>query len=239
MSATYELENVQQRYGSRTVLTVEQMAIQAGETVALIGPSGAGKSTLLRLLALLETPTNGRLAYNGQSITSTPPISVQRAITLVFQRPLLLDTTVRRNIAYGLRLRGIHDPARVAQFVQQLGLERVAEARATKLSGGEMQRVAVARALAIRPRVLLLDEPTANLDPHNVGLIEGAIRALQREHGTTVVIATHNLHQARRLADRTIMVLSGSVIEDGPTARVLEASHDQRTAAFVSGGMVF
>ncbi len=115
----------------------------------------------------------------------------------------------------------------------------VAGARAHTLSGGEMQRVALARALVLRPRVLLLDEPMANLDPHNVVLMEQAISTLQREHGTTIVMATHNLHQARRQAARTALLLDGRLIEEGPTEHVLSTPSDRRTRAFVTGAMVY
>jgi tungstate transport system ATP-binding protein len=239
----YALERITQRYGARTVLAVEALTIGEGETLALIGPSGAGKSTLLRLLCLLERPSDGALRYAGRIVTRDPPLGLQREITLVFQRPLLLDASVRRNIGYGLRLRGRRDERLVDQLIARLGLEQVAQARARTLSGGEMQRVALARAIVLRPRVLLLDEPTANLDPQNVALIEAAIDELHREHGSTIVLATHNVHQARRLTTRTAMLLDGRLIEAGPTARLLHPEGTQaterQTRAFINGAMVY
>jgi tungstate transport system ATP-binding protein len=233
------LRKISQRYGERTVLAIDELAIPAGERLALIGPSGAGKSTLLRLLCLLERPTTGTIAYAGQTIHGTVPLAVQREITLVFQRPLLLDTSVWRNVAFGLRLRGLRDDRRIAELLELLGLQQVAQARARTLSGGEMQRVALARAIVLRPRVLLLDEPTANLDPRNVALMEGAIQALHRDAHTTIVVATHNLHQARRLTDRALMLLDGQMIEEGATEQLLTAASDQRTQAFVKGEMIY
>jgi tungstate transport system ATP-binding protein len=169
----------------------------------------------------------------------TVPLAVQREITLVFQRPLVLDTSVERNIAYPLRLRGQHDNERVGHMLSLFGLEHLAQARARTLSGGEMQRVALARAMVMRPRVLLLDEPTANLDRHNVALIERALLELRAEYALTLVVATHNLHQAQRLASHTALLLDGELIEQGDTEQVLEQGRDERTRAFVNGGLVY
>ncbi|PLS83189.1 MAG: phosphate ABC transporter ATP-binding protein [Chloroflexi bacterium] len=238
MSPLYQLKGITKQYGARTVLAVSQLVIDEGETVALIGPSGAGKSTLLRLLCLLEAPTTGAICYAGRPVMATQRHTVPHEITLVFQRPLLLDTTVRANVAYGLRLRKRRDDQRIEALLDLLGLRELAHARATTLSGGEMQRVALARALLIQPRVLLLDEPTANLDPYNVALMEQAIKALQNE-GSTIIVATHNLHQARRLTQRAIFLWQGQLIEEGPTEQMLHEARDARTRAFVSGELIY
>lgn len=239
MTTVFDLQNIAMRYGARTVLHVPRFTINQGEAWALLGPSGAGKSTLLRVLCLLETPTTGQVRYRLHLISGAIPLAVQREIVLVFQRPLLLDATVWHNVAYGLRLRRKRDDRLVRQTLDLLGLAPLAHARAGTLSGGEMQRVAVARALVIRPQVLLLDEPTANLDPRNVALIEGAVATLRREHGTTIVIATHNVYQARRLATHAAMLLDGEMIEAGPVEQILDQPHDKRTASFVRGDMVY
>lgn len=239
MSVRYRLQSVAKFYGSRKVLSLAELTIDASERLALIGPSGAGKSTLLRLLCFLERPTSGSIAYNGRVLDGAIPLAIQREITLVFQRPLLLDTTVWRNVEFGLRLRGTRDDRRVAAMLELLGLEQLARSRALTLSGGEMQRVALARALVIRPQVLLLDEPTANLDPYNVALMESAINTLQRETATTIILATHNLHQARRLTERAAMLLDGELIETGVTEQLLTAAVDRRTQAFVRGEMIY
>lgn len=237
MSTLYQLQGVVQRYGDRCVLDVPRLAIDEGDALALIGPSGAGKSTLLRLLCLLETPVSGVLRYRGQD-GATVSMAAQREMTLVFQRPLLLDSSVRRNVEFGLRVRRRVDRRLVDETLELLGLAPLAKARATTLSGGEMQRVALARALVLEPRVLLLDEPTANLDPRNVAIMEQAIARLHRR-GSTVVIATHNIHQARRLTRRTAMLLNGSLVEVGATEQVLSEAADARTRAFVGGQMVY
>lgn len=236
----YALDQVTMRYGKRTVLDVPELTIPEGDFLAVVGPSGAGKSTLLRLLCFLERPTQGTIRYDGRDWGEAPPLEIRRQVTLVFQRSLLLDTTVERNLAYGLRVRGVSPGPEIGETLEQLGLTHLAQAQARTLSGGELQRVALGRALVLRPRVLLLDEPTANLDPRNVALMEEAIVALHREQGTTVVLVTHNLHQARRLAARTVVLLDGRVAEIGPTMTLLDGRGEHPAVrAFVSGEMVY
>jgi tungstate transport system ATP-binding protein len=239
MSA-FTLNHVVKRYGQRTVLQIDSLSIAAGRTLAVLGPSGAGKSTLLRLLNFLEMPDSGEISFNGQPLTEPePPLIVQRQVTTVFQRPLLLDTSVWNNVAYGLRLRGQYDQARVAAALEQVGLSHLTRASSRTLSGGEAQRVALARALVIAPRVLLLDEATANLDPANVSMIETIVGALRRQSQTTIVIVTHNLFQARRLADDAALLLDGKLVETGSVDQFFNRPRDQRTSAFCQGTMVY
>ncbi len=235
----YETENLKKEYAGRIVVDVERLAIGAGEMFALVGPSGAGKSTLLRLLNFLETPTQGEIIYQGQSVNGNLSIETRRQVTTVFQRPVLLRASVRDNVAYGLGLRGQRADGRVEEMLTRVGLAALADAPAQKLSGGEMQRVALARALVIEPRVLLLDEPTANLDPYNVGLIEEIVREQNRARGTTIVLVTHNVFQAKRLAQRVGLMLSGRVVEIGDAQQFFDAAQDPRTTAFVRGEMVY
>jgi len=235
----YQLKNIEHRYGARLVLKLETLSVKRGEALALVGPSGAGKSTLLRLLNFLEAPTAGEIVFDGETITPEAPLSVVRRITTVFQRPILLNRSVRANVVYGLELRGLRDEARVAAALQQVGLQEFANAPAHKLSGGEQQRAALARALALKPEVLLLDEPTANLDPYNVNLIEQIVREQNQTQGATVVLVTHNLFQAKRLASRTGLLLNGELIELASTEDFFNAPQDPRTAAFVQGKMVW
>ena len=238
--AIFRLDGVSQVYAGRTVLDIESLEVQEGEILALVGPSGAGKSTLLRLLNFLESPAAGRILYRGRLAQgSATPLEVRREVTSVFQRPLLQRASVWSNVCYGLRLRGLHSDGQAGAMLRTVGLEELARAPARQLSGGEMQRVALARALVIRPRVLLLDEPTANLDPYNVGLIEQIIRTENTERGTTVVLVTHNVFQAHRLAHRTGLLLAGRLVELADTERFFGTPADPRTAAFVSGEMVY
>jgi tungstate transport system ATP-binding protein len=235
----YELRAIQHGYGSRRVLDFERLDVRRGETLAIIGPSGSGKSTLLRLLQFIERPVAGRIVFDGRVVDGEPPLALRRRVTTVFQRPLLLDRSVRDNVAYGLRLRGRREGQTSAEhLIDRLGLTELARAPARALSGGEMQRVALARALACEPDVLLLDEPTANLDPYNVGLIEDIIGD-QRQRGATIVLVTHHVFQARRLADRIGLLLSGRLVEVAPAPELLNAPRDARTRAFLSGEMVY
>jgi len=168
------------------------------------------------------------------------PLQMRRRVTTVFQRPLLLNQSVWSNVTYGLRLRGMSNSSELTGSVlEQVGLEHLANQRARTLSGGEAQRVALARAMILRPEVLLLDEPTANLDPYNVTLIEDIVRRLNREHGTTLVLVTHNVFQAKRLADRVALLLEGRVVEVSKVDDFFASPQDARTAAFVRGDMVY
>jgi tungstate transport system ATP-binding protein len=236
----YSLRGVEKSYAGRKILSIEQLEIAPGEIFALVGPSGAGKSTLLRLLNFLEPADQGRLDYFGQAASPALALAVRRQVTMVFQRPALLNDSVENNVAYGLRLRGLRDHrGRVTEMLQVLGLEQLRRAPARHLSGGEMQRVALARAMVIEPHVLLLDEPTANLDPYNIGLIEDVVRQINRQRGVTLVLVTHNVFQAKRLADRVALLLSGQVVEAAPARVFFENPADTRTRAFVNGEMVY
>jgi tungstate transport system ATP-binding protein len=238
----YRLEQVTQRYGERTVVSIRGLSIHQGEILAIVGPSGAGKSTLLRLLNFLERPTSGEITFCGQTYGAQrePSLDVKRRVTTVFQRPVLLHRSVADNVVYGLRLRGEPNAAnRVGEVLNEVGLAAMAKQPARTLSSGEAQRVALARAMILRPDALLMDEPTANLDPYNVGLIEQIVRRLNGEFGTTIVLITHNVFQAQRLAHRVALMLDGQVVEEAETAAFFHTPDDPRTVAFVRGEMVY
>jgi tungstate transport system ATP-binding protein len=250
----YQLHAVTKVYQDRRVLDIERLEVYRGEVLALVGPSGAGKSTLLRLLNFLEPPSSGNIRYlDGASDPSRGvtfdalhpvPLSLRRRVTTVFQRPILLNRSVYANVRYGLRLRGDQIAAqdsthRVENALDQVGLASLARQRARTLSGGEAQRVSLARAMVLQPDVLLLDEPTANLDPYNVGLIEEIARSLNEREGTTIVLVTHNVFQARRLAHRVGLLLEGRIVEVAEEGAFFESPQDPRTAAFVRGEMVY
>jgi tungstate transport system ATP-binding protein len=237
----YQLESVTQTYGGRRVLDIDLLDIPAGSIQGLLGPTGAGKSTLLRLLAAVEPPASGQLRFGEHRLVGRHlPLDVQRRITLVFQRPLMLAGTVRANVEYGLRLRGrTGRSSRVQAILERLGLAKLAARPARSLSGGEAQMVALARALVLDLDVLLLDEPTAHLDPARVAVVEALIGEIHRERGITVVWATHNLFQARRVAQRTALLLEGRLVEESDTKAFFESPRDPRTAAFVRGEMIY
>jgi tungstate transport system ATP-binding protein len=245
----YRLRELRKAYGRpgapdpRLVLDVEALDIQAGELLAVVGPSGAGKSTLLRLLNFLEPPTSGTLEFDGQTVPPNPALALLRRVTTVFQRPLMLSRSVADNVAFGLRLRGLPVDGRVAAILAEVGLAALAGAPAGQLSGGEMQRAALARALVLDPTALLLDEPTANLDPYNVGLIETSLLRHRQARGATLVLVTHNVFQARRLAGqaggRVALLLAGRLVEVAPADDFFARPQDPRTAAFIRGDMVY
>ena len=239
MTALYRLAGVTQEYAGRRVLEIDSLEIERGEILGVVGPSGAGKSTLLRLLNFLEPPAAGRIEFDGGSVPASAPLDLVRRVTTVFQRPVLLHQAVRENVAYGLRVRGLPADGRVDAALERVGLTALARADAHTLSGGEMQRVALARALVIEPDVLLLDEPTANLDPYNVGLIESIVREHNTARNTTVVMVTHNVFQARRLAARAGLLLEGRLIELAPIRQFFDAPADSRTRAFLSGDVPY
>lgn len=239
----YQLHNLMQAYQQRTVLQIESLEIFRGEILAIVGPSGAGKSTLLRHLNFLEEPTDGYLTFHDSRFNGvTPPLELRRQVTTVFQQPVLLNRSVAANVAYGLKLRGKsgrHVEQAVSDALAKVGLLDLANVSARTLSGGEAQRVALARALVIDPEVLLLDEPTANLDPYNIRLIEEIVTKVNRDLGTTVVLVTHNIFQAKRLAHRVVLLLDGRIVEVADTPTFFESPRDPRTVAFVRGDMVY
>ncbi len=241
--AAYTLTEVQKTYGPRTVLQVPTLRIQQGEILAIVGPSGAGKSTLLRLLALLETPTRGRvcLQMNGRQVTcANASTEERRQLGMVFQRPVLLSRSTWANVAYGLQVQGEKETRRrVNEALKRVSLLPLAYKHSRTLSGGEVQRVALARVLVLEPRILLLDEPTANLDPTNVRLIEGLIQEQHDRANTTIVLVTHNIFQARRLASRVALLLDGEMVEIAPSEDFFNRPHDPRAAAFVSGELAY
>jgi tungstate transport system ATP-binding protein len=257
--AIYRLHQVTKVYEGRTVLDVDGLEVHRGETLALVGPSGAGKSTLLRLLNFLEPPSTGHIRFSSAPHGAPPygappeqwatitfdathpvPLEMRRRVVTVFQRPILLNRSVYANVRYGLQLRGSYDSTRqVEDALERVGLIDLLHQRARTLSGGEAQRVSLARAIVLQPDVLLLDEPTANLDPYNVGLIEEIVRTLNDRQGTTIVWVTHNVFQARRLAHRVGLLLEGRIVEVADTAAFFESPQDPRTAAFVRGEMVY
>lgn len=239
----YRLHNLSQVYDGRTVLKIERLDICAGEILAIVGPSGAGKSTLLRLLNFLERPATGQVIFENTALNGDgPPLELRRKVTTVFQQPVLLSRSVAANVAYGLKIRKAKQPA-IEQVVEstlaKVGLGELDRVSARTLSGGEAQRVALARALVLKPQVLLLDEPTANLDPYNIKLIEQIIAEDNQERGTTIVLVTHNIFQAKRLAHRTALLLNGQLVEVADTPTFFNSPADPRTAAFVQGDMVY
>lgn len=244
MQQLFTINKLVKRYDKKKVLGIEELSIKADTITAIIGPSGSGKSTLLSILNCLEDSTEGCFLYHGHKVYRSEDLNLEkrRKMAMVFQKPVVFDTTVFENIAYPLRLRGLKDSEikeRVNEMLELIGLKDKGKQGAKTLSGGEAQRVALARAIVYRPEVLLMDEPTANLDPANVLQIEKIIGHARKRYQTTVVIVTHNMHQARRLADEAVFLLEGEVVEAGTAAKLFDAPKDSRTKAFISGDLIY
>lgn len=236
----YRLDGIRRLLGPEFTLAIDRLEIAAGETLCIVGPTGAGKTTLLRLLTGLESPDQGEVQFaQSRWGRQVPAADVLRSIVLVPQRPIMLARSVRANVEYGLRLRNVASSERSRQMLKRLGLERLSGQSARTLSGGQIQLVALARALVLEPKVLLLDEPTANLDPAYVRLIEDVLREFRSEHQTTFVWATHNLGQVQRVADRACLLLDGRIVETAPVEPFFKNPRDPRTRAFVEGTMVY
>lgn len=214
----------------RPVLNGLDLTVQGEGITLVLGPNGAGKSVLLRMLAGLEAPHGGRIDWNG----NTAP---RQSIAMVFQQPILLRTSVEDNAALGLRPRRL--PAaevreRALQVLERVGLAHRARDSARHLSGGERQRLALARAWAVRPRLLLLDEPTAALDPTATDAVERIIREI-RTDGAKILMTTHNLGQAMRLGDDIVFLEAGRAREHTPTARFFSRPQSQEARLFIRG----
>lgn len=240
----FRVEDLSVVYGGREIISIPRLELFSGKIYGIIGPSGSGKSSLLRVLNLLEKPMAGKLEFQGQPFLyrGKPKLAIQRQMTLVFQKPVLFSGTVLANVLYGLKIRGLKGPdlkKRAIEALTMVGMEGFTQAQAKTLSGGEAQRVALARAIVLNPRVLLLDEPTANLDPANVSIIEKIIDKINQDLGTTVILVTHNLFQAKRLAHEIIFLNQGQIIEQNLTGLIFEDPEKAATKAFLQGEMIY
>ena len=227
-------EDVSISAGAVTVLDRLSLAILPGAPTVLIGPNGSGKTTLLRVAMGLLPPSSGRVTWDG--VAESPP--VRRAI--VFQRPVMLRRSVEANIRYALKAAHIakdrHD-ARLAELLSLVGLDGMASRPARKLSGGEQQRLALARALARDPEILFLDEPTASLDPASTKSVEDIVRAVAAA-GVKIVMATHDIGQARRLAGDIVFLARGRLVESALAHRFFASPATGEAAAFLRGDLV-
>ncbi len=217
----FELEDLTCRYGDTIALDIPHLAIEEGGIICLTGANGSGKSTLLSLLAGLLDPVTGQVLYRGMVLSKAPQDlkdEVRREMGICLQSPYLFRTTVEGNVSYGLSIRGISGPRKALmaeKALNEVGLEGFGKRKSHALSGGEAQRVALARALVLEPRVLLLDEPMANVDASTRVLLEKVLGELIRERGITVILSTHDADQALRLGDRIVSLHDGRVVESG------------------------
>jgi len=218
------VENLEQTAGKKALLRGISLEFAAGAVNVVLGPNGAGKSTLLRMLGLLDRPARGEIFYDGLPLSAmgrNEQTALRRRSGFVFQTPLLLSGTVETNLRYGPRLRGLECSADHLELILEItGLTGKNSQGAQQLSGGEKQRLQLARVMLLDPGLYLLDEPTANLDPLSVKNIETVIARLARE-GKTIILATHNLIQARLLAGKIVFLKAGRLVQAGPAADVL------------------
>ncbi len=218
--AAYRLEGIRQDYGGRVALELDELVVPARRILGVAGPNGSGKSTLMRLLAMLEDPAQGSVWFHGR-LCGQNGDALRRDVTLLTQEPYLLKRSVAANVAYGLKVRGLRGERETVRWaLEMVGLDPDSFARRAwyELSGGEAQRVALAARLALRPKVLLLDEPTASLDEESALRIRDASLAAREQWGATLVAVSHDMAWLRSLADDLIHLRGGRLVDDPATA---------------------
>jgi len=224
MKQLMKLKSVTKRYGEITALDEVSLDVRKKEIFTVLGPNGSGKTTILRIMASIDEPTSGEVFLDGYKINDKNRSQARRRSTMVFQKTALFNTTVYKNVAYGLKLRGYSRKEIDEKVKEALSLVKLRDYEgrpAKKLSGGEQQRISLARALVLNTDLLLLDEPTANLDPKNVSIIEETISRVNREFDTTIVMATHNMFQAETLTKRVALLLGGKMAQIGAPQEIL------------------
>ncbi|WP_154097330.1 ABC transporter ATP-binding protein [Microbacterium testaceum] len=235
MTTAAEFVGVTQRFGDFTAVDDIDLAIPTGKLTTLLGPSGCGKTTSLRMLAGYTQPTSGRIMIAGTDATRLPP--EKRGLGMVFQSYALFPhMSVAENVGYGLKLRKVaptERKRRVAEALDLVGLGHLAASRPKKLSGGQQQRVALARAIAIRPTLLLLDEPLSNLDARLRVQMRAEIRRIQAETGLTVVLVTHDQDEALEMSDRMVLMRAGRIMQEGAPSKVFGAPANRFVAEFL------
>ncbi len=230
MRPLIKLDDVTKRFGAITALDHVSLEVRRGEIFAIAGPNGSGKTTMLNIMAFIDLPTSGEVHFNLVKVNDDNRSQFRTKCTMVFQKTALFDTTVYKNVAYGLKLRAFSKREIDERVRNVLGLVKLSgyEKRwAKKLSGGEQQRVSLARALVLNTEVLLLDEPTANLDPKNMSIIEETVSQANRERKNTVIMATHNLFQAENVTKRAALLLEGKIAEIGRAKEIFRTSSNQ------------
>lgn len=233
-----ETRDLWQRRDGHDVLSNINIRIDRGEVFALIGPTGAGKTTLLRLIDLIDEPASGKILFDGTdtSVSEKARLEMRRRMAFVLQKPVVFNMSVYDNIAYALKWRGLgasHIREKVNDVMERVGLADYKNRNARTLSGGEAQRVAIARAIATDPEVLLLDEPTANLDPVSAAKIEELIVGVIKRDVITVLMATHDMAQGQNLADRIAVLVDGEIVQTGSSGEIFARPHNRRIAEFV------
>jgi len=236
MTSLIQIHDMLIQRNGRDILYVHALDILRGETLAVVGPNGAGKSTLLLALAHLLRPRRGEIRFGGVPLREWNELEYRRRISFVFQSPLLMDMTVEQNVALGLKFRGVDRreiQARTGIWMNRLGIDPLAKRRANQLSGGEAQRVSLARAFVLEPELLLLDEPFAALDPPTHANLLTELSNLLAEDHRTAIFVTHNLREAAQVGQRVAVIVEGKLRQVGPARQVKAHPADDAVAAFL------
>lgn len=214
------LHNITKKFADKVALDIEKLEFDEGKITGIVGPNGSGKSTLMQIIAGLDNEYTGTLNIDKQAVKQ----EMYKNITLVFQKPYMINTDVYKNIAYPLKVRGvsrIDAKKKTDNIIELLKLNEIKHQHARTLSGGEMQRVALARAIVLEPKLLLLDEPTSNIDPKTMQLMENTIKYTNKSYNTTVLLVTHNIRQLQRLCHKAVFMQEGKVHEQGKVEEIL------------------
>ena len=233
-----KVEHLHHNYGKAEILKDISLGVERGEVFVTIGPTGSGKTTLLRLLGLLEKPTSGYIYFDGYRVNNSErqKLEIRRRMAMVSQKPTVFNASVFDNVAYGLKVRkenGAGMCRKVINALETVGLSGYEKRDARTLSGGETQRVALARAMVIEPELLLLDEPTANLDPVSTSHIENLVTDVIKRSSVTVMMSTHDMFQGQRLADRIGILIGGEMPQTGNAREIFNAPQSRKIAEFV------
>jgi tungstate transport system ATP-binding protein len=234
LTTTLELEGIQKTYRPVKALDSISFSAEGGKIIALTGVNGAGKTTLLRIIAGLEKQDKGNIRFNNQAITMG---ELRHVSTMVFQRTAMFSRSVYENLAFGLRIRRkteLEIREQIEQALNTVGLKNFEKRKAKKTSGGEQQRIALARAFLINPQILLLDEPTSNLDPYSTKIMEKAVLS-KKKKDNIIIIATHNLNQAKLLSDEIVHIHNGRIIETADTRKFFTEPKNEMTRKFING----
>ncbi|ODS35795.1 MAG: hypothetical protein A7316_01370 [Candidatus Altiarchaeales archaeon WOR_SM1_86-2] len=230
-----EISNLNKNYDGKQVLKNINLNVTEGEIFAVIGPSGAGKTTILRIINMLDKPTSGKIFFNNRDYNNRNRLKTRRKMVLLFQDTGVMSGSVYDNVSYGLKIRGVDKTEikeKVANALREMGIESYGKRDVKTLSGGEKQRMAFARATVFNPELILLDEPTANLDPKNVGVVEKIIKKINKSN-TTIIMSTHRFEEAISLADRIAVICRGEILQVGAPEEIFRKPTSKQVAEFI------
>lgn len=230
-------QNIHWQQGGKPILKGIDFHLEKGELLGLVGPNGSGKSSLLKILSFLERATSGQVLFQGTAITGTVPLDIRRRIAVVFQEPLLLNTSVFENVAAGLKIRRVpkHEiERRVKHWLDCFGIAHLSKQNARSLSGGEAQRVSLARAFVLEPDVLFLDEPFSALDTPTKESLLADLAEIFDSTKTTAVLVSHDFRDIERLTKRAIVLIDGKIAAEGAPADLLQIPQSNRVEEFLS-----